>query len=83
LKKVLVISLFVPILNKAKLGYSQTCVQWPPLGPEKSGRLIEVPDKTEIVDGSNWSLLTGGRYSQVAVKSGLTVYQNCLLQTPR
>ncbi len=28
--------------------YSQTCVQRPPLGPEKSGRLIEVPDKTDI-----------------------------------
>ena len=28
--------------------YSQTCVQRPPLGPEKSGRLKEVPDKTEI-----------------------------------
>jgi hypothetical protein len=25
--------------------YSQTCVQQPPLGPEKSGRLKEVPDK--------------------------------------
>ena len=24
--------------------YSQTCVQRPPLGPEKSGRLKEVPD---------------------------------------
>jgi hypothetical protein len=30
------------------LQYSQTCIQRPPLGPEKSGRLIEVPDKTEI-----------------------------------
>jgi hypothetical protein len=28
--------------------YSQTCVQRPPLGPEKSGRLTEVSDKTEI-----------------------------------
>ncbi len=26
-----------------------------------------------VVDDSNWPLLTGGRYSQVAVKSGLTV----------
>ncbi len=28
--------------------YSQTCVQQQPLGPEKSGRLTEVFDKTEI-----------------------------------
>jgi hypothetical protein len=28
--------------------YRKTCVQRPPLGPEKSGRFIEVPDKTEI-----------------------------------
>jgi hypothetical protein len=27
--------------------YSQTCVQRPPLEPEKSGRWTEVPDKTE------------------------------------
>ena len=31
--------------------YSQTCVQRPPLGPEKSGRLTEVSDKTEILTG--------------------------------
>jgi hypothetical protein len=30
------------------LKYSQTCVQRPRLGPEKSGRLTEVSDKTEI-----------------------------------
>ena len=35
-----------PVANKIK--YSQTCVQRPPLGPEKSGRLTEGPDKTEI-----------------------------------
>jgi hypothetical protein len=35
-----------PVANKIK--YSQTCVQRPPLGPEKSGRLTEVSDKTEI-----------------------------------
>jgi hypothetical protein len=40
------------------------------LGPEKSCRLKEVPDKTEI---SNWPLLTGGRYSQVVVNSSLNV----------
>jgi hypothetical protein len=28
--------------------YSQTCVQRPPLGLEKSGRLKEGPDKSEI-----------------------------------
>jgi hypothetical protein len=28
--------------------YSQACVQRPPLGPEKSSRLTEVSDKTEI-----------------------------------
>ena len=31
--------------------YSQTCVQRPPSGPEKSGRLTEVSDKTEIYTG--------------------------------
>ncbi len=34
--------------------YSQTCVQRPPLGPEKSGRLKEGPDKSEILD---WPLM--------------------------
>jgi hypothetical protein len=28
--------------------YSQTCVQWTDLGPQKSSRLTEVFDKTEI-----------------------------------
>jgi hypothetical protein len=31
--------------------YSQTCVQRPPSGPEKSGRLTEVSDKIEIYTG--------------------------------
>jgi hypothetical protein len=31
--------------------YSQTCEQQPPLGPEKSGRLKEVPDKIKIYTG--------------------------------
>jgi hypothetical protein len=31
--------------------YSQTCVQRPPSGPEKSDRLTEVSDKTEIYTG--------------------------------
>jgi hypothetical protein len=47
------------------------------LGPEKSGHLTEVSDKTEfrLANGkSNWPLLTGGRYSQVVIKSGLTVH---------
>jgi hypothetical protein len=30
------------------LKYSQTCVQRPPLGPGKSGRLKEVPDLIEV-----------------------------------
>jgi hypothetical protein len=64
------------------LNFSQTCVQQPPLGPEKSGRLTEVYDKPRFrlaVYGSNWPLLTGGRCSQVVVKSGLTVYLNLLI----
>jgi hypothetical protein len=53
-----------------KFIYSQTCVQRPPLGPEKSGRWKEVPDKTEILTGrwciklavvNRWPLFTGGR----------------------
>jgi hypothetical protein len=31
--------------------YSHTCVQRPPSGPEKSGRLTEVSEKTEIYTG--------------------------------
>ena len=34
--------------------YSQTSVQWPPLGPWKSGRYKEVPDKSEIYTGRWW-----------------------------
>jgi hypothetical protein len=52
------------------------------LGPEKSGRLREVPDKNEILTGvveSNWPLLTGGRYSQVVVKSGLNAHKIILV----
>jgi hypothetical protein len=53
------------MIETLTIHYSQTCVQRPPLGPEKSGRLTEVSDKTEIyrrlvVDDSNWPLLTGG-----------------------
>jgi hypothetical protein len=49
--------------------YSKTCVPRPPLGPEKSGRWKEVPDKTEILTGrwciklavvNRWPLFTGG-----------------------
>ena len=28
-------------IKKIILKYSQTCVQWPPLGPEKRGRYAE------------------------------------------
>jgi hypothetical protein len=47
------------------------------LGPEKSGCLTKVSDTMKfrlVIDDSNWLLLTGGRCSRVAVKSGLTVY---------
>ena len=40
---------WVTCITKSK--YSQTCVQRPPLAPEKSGRLTEVSDKTEIQTG--------------------------------
>jgi hypothetical protein len=46
------------------------------LGPEKSGRLTGCLIKLKFrldVDDSKWPLFTGGRCSQVAVKSGLTV----------
>jgi hypothetical protein len=35
-------------LDLVKEKYNQTCVQQPPFGPEKSGRLKEGPDKSEI-----------------------------------
>jgi hypothetical protein len=36
------------------MNYSQTCVQRPPLGPEKSGRSEEMPDKILNLD---WPLM--------------------------
>jgi Ca2+/Na+ antiporter len=42
LKYIMLFVLFI------KYTYSQTCVQRPPLGPEKSGRLKEGTDKSEI-----------------------------------
>jgi hypothetical protein len=48
---------------------------------KKSGRLKEVPDKLRfrlVVDESNQLLLTGGHYSEVVVKAGLTVQYNGL-----
>ena len=60
--------------------YSQTCVQRPPLGPDKRGRYAEVYTKRSVVGGfrlavraADWTLLTGGRYSEVVVRTGLTV----------
>jgi hypothetical protein len=32
-----------------------------------------------VVDDSNWPLLTGDRYSEVVVKTGLTIIESCLL----
>ncbi len=56
--------------------YSQTCVQRPPLGPEKVSVwkrcLIKLRFRL-VIDETNWLLFTGGRYSQVVIKSGLTV----------
>jgi hypothetical protein len=49
---------------------------------KKSGRLKEVPDKLRfrlVVDESNQLLLTGGHYSEVVVKAGLTVQYNGLV----
>ena len=44
--------------------YSQTCVQRPPLGPEKCGRYAEgCLKKTSGMEASDWPLLTGGRCS--------------------
>jgi hypothetical protein len=53
-----------------------------PLDMKKSGRLKEVPDKLRfrlVVDESNQLLLTGGHYSEVVVKAGLTVQYNGLV----
>jgi hypothetical protein len=38
----------VSLVSQPICMYSQTCVQRPDLGPQKSGRLTEVSDKTEI-----------------------------------
>jgi hypothetical protein len=47
--------------------------------------LKEVPDKIRfrlVVNDSNWPLLAGGRYSQVVVKTGLTVLSKNILILP-
>ncbi len=62
--------------------YSQTCVQQPPLGTEKRGRYAEGYMKKDqwsvgfrlAVRATEWPLLTGGRYSELAVRTGLTVH---------
>jgi hypothetical protein len=66
-----------------KLSYSQTCLQRPPLGPQKSGRCTELAGLYRFFQlklvlkvawpDLGWPLLTGGRYSEVAVNTGLTV----------
>jgi hypothetical protein len=64
------------VTQQKLLLYSQTCVQRPTLGPDKSGRLKEGPDKSKfrlIIDESNWLFLKSGRCSEVVVKAGLTV----------
>jgi hypothetical protein len=61
--------------------YSQTCVQQPPLRPEKRGRYAEGYMKKDQRSvgfrlagrAADWPLLTGGHYSEVAVRTGLTV----------
>ncbi len=58
-------------LNLVKEKYKQACVQQPPLGPEKSGRLIKVRFRL-VVDESNWLLLTGGRCLEVGFKAVLS-----------
>ena len=42
--------------------YSQTCVQRPPLGPEKCGRYAEGCLRFRLIIVTlGWSVLTGGR----------------------
>ncbi len=45
------LALKIMIKKQTKNKYSQTCVQRPPLGPEKTGRLKERPDKSESMTG--------------------------------
>jgi len=69
--------------------YSQVCVQRPHMGPENSGRCLQVVVVQRYLyaikahNGTTkwWSLLAGGRYSEVVVSSGLTVFgRPCSLQ---
>ncbi len=61
--------------------YSQTCLQRPALGPQNCGLCRQVVVvhrlsyliKIEICSLKLGLLYTGGRYSEVAVRSGLTV----------
>jgi len=51
------------------------------LGPDKRGCYVEVDMKKVsgfrlAVRAADWPLLTGGRYSEVAVTTGLTVFTN-------
>jgi hypothetical protein len=62
-------------LSDLKSMYS---VQRPTLGPEKRGRYAEgymkkISGFRLVVMASDWPLLTGGRYSEVVVRTGLTV----------
>ena len=54
--------------------YSQTCEQRPRLGPGKRDGYAEGCLKKLA---SDWPLLTGGRYSEAAFRSGLTVLRFC------
>ena len=60
--------------------YSQTFLQQPPLGPDKSVRwkryLIKLRLRL-VVDESNWPLLTGGHYSQLVVKQVILFLFSC------
>ncbi len=69
-------------LNLVKEKYNQPCVQQPPFGPEKSGRLIKVRFRL-VVDESNWLLLTGGRCSEMGFKACLTLLSTQLSQVIR
>ncbi len=85
------VSLRLPLSLSVSMFSNGSCNYWTTVKPVYNGHpwvlkkvavwqrcLIKLRFRLAVY-GSNWPLLTGGRCSQVVVKSGLTVYVNLLI----
>ncbi len=78
----LLLSLCLSLSFLYQITHCQTCIQRPPLGAPKQqlllsgGRCSEIIYVIKVPNGTTkwWSLQIVGRYSEVVVSSGLTVY---------